>query len=148
MVYTDIVNGFSVANHSKYGKIYIKHMDNNISSDIDYQRKFYFEKAKKEGLPTTEEKEDFLVEEGTWADEEKRKVAELEGYAANLKKTQSKLVLKKQIDSISDDIKKAEEELEELLSRKFSLIGLTAEIYSNKKINEYYIFQTVFKDPK
>ena len=148
MIYTDIVNGFSVVNHSKYGKFYIRHMDNDISSDIDYQRKFYLEKAKKEGLPTTKEKEDFLVEEGTWANEEKRKVLELEGYIENLKKTQSKLVLKKQIDSISNDIKKAEEELIELTNKKFSLIGLTAELYSNKKVNEYYIFQTVFKETK
>ena len=148
MIYTDVVNGFSLADHTKYGKFYIKHMDNGISSDIDYQRKYYLEKAKKEGLPTTKEKEDFLVEEGTWANEEKRKVSELEGYIENLKRTQSKLVLKKQIDSISDDIKKAEEELSELIEKKLSLIGLTAEVYSNKKVNEYYIFQTVFKDPK
>ena len=146
MIYTDVVHGYSVIHHSKYGKYYVKHMDNDISSDIDYKRKFYYEKAKKEGLPTTEEKEDFLVEEGTWADEEKRKVGELEGYIENLKKTQSKLVLKKQIDIISDDLKKAQEELTELLSKKASLVGLTAELYASKKVNEYYIFKTIFKD--
>ena len=148
MIYTDVVNGFSVASHPKHGVFYIKHMDNNISSDIDHKRKLYFEKAKKEGLPTTEEKEEFLVKEGTWADEEKRKVGELESYVENLKKTQSKLVLKKQIDVISNDIREAEEELSELMEKRFSLIGLTAEIYSTKKVNEHYVFQTVFKDSK
>ena len=146
LVYTDVVDGYTMADNTSFGVFYIQHMDNRISSDIDYKRKLYFDKAKKEGLPTTEEKEEFLVEEGTWADEEKRKMAELESYIDNLKKTQSKLVLKKQIDSISNDIERAEKEFQELTEKKFSLIGLTAELYSAKKVNEYYIFETIHKD--
>ena len=146
MIYTDIVDGYTAVENEKFGAFYIRHMNNRVSSDIDYRRKSYFDKAKGEGLPTAEEKEEFLLEEGTWADEEKRKLAELENYVENLTKTREKLVLKKQIDSVTDDLEKARGELGEITDKKFSLIGLTAELYAAKKVNEYYIFETIYKD--
>ena len=40
------------------------------------------------------------------------------------------------------------EELQQKQAEKSQLIGYTADTYSSKKINEYYVFATTYKDKK
>lgn len=146
MIHLDIINGQSAAKHGKYGTFFVKHLDNRGSCDIDYIRKEHLAKAKAQKLPTTEEREQQLIEDESWTDKESRRVDELKVYAKNLRVTMGKLVLKKQIDTMSEDINKAEKEILELVMKRDELIGMTADKYANKKVNEHYIYRTSFKD--
>ncbi len=142
----DILRGFSKVYDSSYGDFYVKHLDNFDSEEIDEKSQEYKNHAKKQGLPSTKEKLEQLKKDGSWTEEEERKINDLEKLINNLKITKSKFILKAQIDQIQKQIEDTETELLELNIEKSSLIGYTSDVYANKKINEYYVLTTSYKD--
>ena len=65
---------------------------------------------------------------------------------SNLQITKSKTLLKAQIDQVQQQIKDTEKELQALKLEKASLIGYTSDVYASKKINEFYVLTTSYKD--
>jgi len=144
----DILKGYTKAYHEDYGDFYIKHLDIFDSEEIDEKDDHYKTHAASKGLPTTEEKIKQLKEEGSWGDKEEREISDLNLTLRNLQKTKTKLVLKSDIENIESQIKSTKEELQQKQAEKSQLIGYTADTYSSKKINEYYVFATTYKDKK
>lgn len=132
----------------QFGTFYIKHIDVFDSEDIDEKNEEYFVYAKDKGLPTEKEKLKQLEEDGIWGKEKQKEIDDLVDYIKRLKINKSKFFLKAQIDSVAEQIKNEEENLHKILSEKIENVGLTAENFAAKKINEYYIFKTLYKDKK
>ena len=145
-VFADIVRGYSVAYDDKFGKIYVKHLNSFDSSDLETEKEQYFEKAKRMGVPTEAEQEKMLLEQGLWSEDQEKAIAEQKVFTENLKRQKSKLYLKSQIEVLKKEIAKAEEKLKELELEKLQLIGNTCETFAAKKINEYYMYISVFED--
>jgi hypothetical protein len=64
----------------------------------------------------------------------------------NLKRQKGKLYLKSQIEALKKEIDKAQQKLEKLQAEKDGMMGHTCERFAAKKINEYYMYMSVFKD--
>lgn len=105
-----------------------------------------FNKAKKQGLLTKEEKENLILENGEWDKNNEKKIEDLNKLIDGLKITLNKIFIKKQKDLLIKDLEKAKKELNILINKKNELIGLTAEIYANKKINEFYMLEMLYKN--
>lgn len=142
----DILRGFSKVSDTSYGDFYIKHLDNFDSEEIDEKGEEYKNHAIKQGLPSTKEKLKQLKQDESWTDEEERKIGDLEKMVTNLQITKSKTLLKAQIDQVQEQIKETEKELQALKLEKASLIGYTSDVYASKKINEFYVLNTSYKD--
>ncbi len=142
----DILRGFSKVHDTSYGDFYIKHLDNFDSEEIDEKGEEYKNHAIKQGLPSTKEKLEQLKQDESWTDEEERKINDLEKMISNLQITKSKTLLKAQIDQVQQQIKDTEKELQALKLEKASLIGYTSDVYASKKINEFYVLTTSYKD--
>jgi hypothetical protein len=146
-LYLDIIKGYSL--YREEGALisfYIKHLDMGSSSEIDSIYQECYEKAKKEGLPTEEEQLKYLNKEELWTKEEESNLQNKESLVQGLKLSKSKVYLQAQIDYFREEIQKEEEELEKMRVEKAQFIGFTAESYANKKVNEFYIYITVYKD--
>lgn len=146
IVFSEIIKGYSKKNIDGFGALFFKHINNQDSADIDIYNQQFFEKAKNMGLPTIKDQEEYLIKEGLWEEKKNKRIFELEKFITNLKITKSKLFLKAQIDQLNEEIEKNELELKSLKFEKKDLIGFTAEDYTSKKINEYYMFVSLFKD--
>ena len=144
----DILRGYSKVYNSSYGDFYVKHLDTFDSEEIDEKAEEYKNHAIKQGLPSTKEKLEQLKQEESWTDEEDRKISDLEKMITNLQITKSKTLLKAQIDQVKQQIQDTEKELQTLKVEKATLIGYTSDVYANKKINEYYVLTTSYKDKK
>ena len=144
----DILRGYSKVYNSSYGDFYVKHLDTFDSEEIDEKAEEYKNHAIKQGLPSTKEKLEQLKQEESWTDEEDRKISDLEKMITNLQITKSKTLLKAQIDQVKQQIQDTEKELQTLKLEKATLIGYTSDVYANKKINEYYVLTTSYKDKK
>jgi hypothetical protein len=142
----DILRGFSKVTDTSYGDFYIKHIDNFDSEEIDEKGEEYKNHAIKQGLPSTKEKLKQLKQDESWTDEEECKINDLEKMISNLQITKSKTLLKAQIDQVQQQIKDTEKELQALKVEKASLIGYTSDVYASKKINEFYVLNTSYKD--
>lgn len=145
LLFIDILNGYTLA-FFKDQKIYYKHNTSFDSGDVDYRREDFVRKAKNNGLPTEKEKEEYLIKEKLWSEDKNKEIANIKSYVLSLKTTKSKLFKNDDIDYINKQIKEENFKLISLLSERKDLLGFTVEDYANKKINEYYMFNSLFKD--
>jgi len=148
IIFSEIIKGYSKKNIEGIGTLFFKHINNHDSADIDIYNQQFSDKAKAMGLPTSKEQEDYLIKEGLWSEDKNKRIIELQKFISNLKTTKSKLFLKAQIDQINNEIDKNDAELKALKYEKKDLIGYTVEEYTFKKINEYYMYVSLFKDEK
>lgn len=143
---SEILNGYSSLNSKKFGKIFIRHFTPLESSIFDTKKSELIEEAKKRGLQTSQESEEILKNLELWDDKKNKEIKEIENYLSILKRTKQKQILQAQIDLYNKTISEEENKLNELLTKKSNLIGLTVETWSEKKLSEFYIYKSFFKD--
>ena len=145
-VFVEALNGYSSEEIPKFGKVYIKHMDYFTSQDIDEKKDYYMDVAVKKGLPTTKQKEKEIIDNKLWDTAKDKKIEELAEFLRGLNSAKSKYLLKADIDRSKAEIERTEKEINEIAGEKAELIGFTADLYASKKVNEYYIYSTSYKD--
>ena len=144
--YMDILRGFTKTKVDKFGEFYFKHLDLFASEEIDERKREYEEYAVNQGLPTEEEKIKELIKDELWSAEKDKEIEDLESLISSLKETKAKFYLKRDIDNIQRQVDEETEKLQTLQTQRIELVGFTTDSYSTKKINEFFIFNTSFKD--
>ena len=145
ILFVDILKGYTIA-YYKNNKLYFKHNTSIDSGDIDHIKQEFIEKAKKNGLPTEQQKEEYIIKEKLWSIESNEEIKKIKSYISGLKQTKSKLFKNDDIAQMNKQINEENIKLFTLMAEKKDLLGFTVEDYANKKINEYYMFNSLFKD--
>jgi hypothetical protein len=144
-VYHQIKKGYSET--SLLGKkVFIKHATAEDSALIAKEKEKFDKKSKKLGVMSEFELLDFLQKNGSWSKEEEAFLGKTEKEILGLKKTRDKMILKKHKDAIDDKIKKLEKDAKSNRKKRDSLVRNTSEEYSEKKSNEFFIRNSLFKD--
>ena len=143
--FVDILKGYSLS-YYKNNKLYFKHNTSFDSGDIDQVRQEFIEVAQKKGLPTEDQKEEYIILEDLWSKDKSEEIKNLKFDISNLKQTKSKLFKNEDINEFNKQIDVKKLELINLISERKELLGFTVEDYATKKINEYYMFNSLFKD--
>lgn len=144
-IFSDIIKGFSEYN-SIFGKVFFKHSNQIDSAEIENRAAEYSEIAKEDGLPTSEEQEKFIIEQGLWSNKQNSELKDLQYFLAGLKLTREKVTRKADIRNIASEILDTESKINILTTEKNRLLGLTVEAYTNKKIFDYNLFYILYKD--
>ena len=142
----DILKGYSKT-YLNDKLIYIKHMDSLSSGEVDLKKEEFYHKALKNKLPSLSDQEAYILKEELWSEDKNKEIQKIKEYLTGLKKTKLKLFREKELKAINEQINNEEKKLLNLNLEKKELIGFTAEDYANKKINEYYMFISLYKDP-
>ncbi len=145
VAYLDILNGYTPI-ETDYNKGYIKHLTVYDSIDTDKSYQNSFEKAKNMGLPTMKEQLEYLTSEGLWGKDKDGEIAQLQGYTETLMETKSKMFLDSQIQDVKKTIEENQVKLHDLRIRRGELVGFVAETYAEKRSNEYFMYQVLYKD--
>ena len=145
LLFVDILKGYTET-YYRNNKVYLKHNTSFDSGDIDSKKQDFIRKAQKNGLPTEEEKEKYLILENLWSKEKNDEIKKIKLYISNLKTTKSKLFRNEEIESINNQVIEQNLKLIELVSERKELLGFTVEDYANKKVNEYYMYNSLYKD--
>lgn len=145
LLFVDILKGYSLS-YYKSNKLYFKHNTSFDSGEIDHLKEEFIEKAKKNGLPTENQKEEYLILENLWSKENNEKINKLKSDISTLRQTKSKLFKSDDINEFNRQIDQKKLELITLAAERKDLLGFTVEDYANKKINEYYMFNSLFRD--
>ena len=141
----DAIGGFSKIQVSGRD-LFIRHLDLITSSESDEIGYRYYNKAIEQGLNSEKERLDYLLENKEWTAKDDEDIRDAKIYLSGLRATKSKLMLPSQVKDIKVTIDEAEEKLAKLEARKANIIGLTAEIFAQKRTNESLIFGSTFKD--
>jgi len=144
-VYKDILNGFSV--FKKDGEtFFIKHFTEIDHGWVQEYKRDCFERAKEKGLATHEEQLKLICDQKLWTMEKEKELDYWTMEISNLQVTRNKLVLDNQKKQVSKQIKEYEEKIAEYTEERIELMGLTCESFADKKVNEYYMFYSLYKD--
>ena len=145
-LYRDIIFGYSEFRlESNKNKIFVKHLNELETGESERKFNEFLYAARESGLKTEEEAVAFLIAEGVWSEENEQQIKELTSKLSQLHLTKSKLLIKSQSALIQEEIEPIEKELTVLNYQKQESIGMTAEIFANKKISELTLQRSMFK---
>lgn len=144
-IYYDIINGYSLYNDNKKSFV-IKHFDLKDLNLVNKKRIEIESKALKLGLLDEKNQINNLIEKDNWSQDKEDQIIETRQYLKDLKYTKSKLVITKDLDNINKQIEEAQEKINKFLKEREELLGTTLESYTDKKINEYYVYISLYKD--
>lgn len=143
----EILNGYSTISSPSFGKIFVKHFSNLDNSEIEEKYSEIYTLAVENELPTLEIREKEILDGPYWTEEKNRRIKDLESFIPNLRLTKTKLIRDLDKAAIQKQIEDAENETLKLKLIKNTLIGVTAETFTNRKVNEFFIYQALFTGP-
>lgn len=141
----EVFNGFSVFD-SKFGPVYIKHFHALDSAKILLNSKHYFEDAKKRGMPTEQEVLDDLIKEDMWSEDQDAKIKDNKEKILSRNKVIASIKIPSKLEEYKKETEVLKSKTEELEREKISLLGTTAEVYSNKKAQKEFLESLLFLD--
>ena len=141
----EIFNGFSVFG-SKFGPIYIKHFHALDSSKILLNSKHYLEDAKKRGMPTEQEVLDDLIKEGMWSEDQDAEIADNKETIRSRNNVIASIKITSKLEQYKKETEVIKSKTQELEREKISLLGTTAEVYSNRKSQQEFLESLLFFD--
>jgi len=144
ILFGDVIKGFSSTKYLN-SVLYLKHLNIIDNIEVEHKKYLYFNEAQSKGLPTKDEKEAYLLKENLWTDKKNEEINKLKNLISNLKISKSKAFRQTDVDFFKKEISKEQFKLNQILIEKNELIGYTAEDHANKKVNEYFIFCSLFK---
>ena len=100
VTFSEILRGFSLVESPTFKTVRIKHFNNFDSAELDIKNRFFFEKAKSQGLPTRKEKIDFLIENDTWTEEKNVEILRIKTTLSGLETTKKKVFLQAHIHTL------------------------------------------------
>jgi hypothetical protein len=143
-MFIDISKGFSVGKFD--GKeIKIKHLNLEDQAKIDTFRQEYYDYAVKRGIPKEEDRLRVLDKQGFWTKTDEDKIFYSKDFITRLNATLNKIAVPSQRKALEDQIRDEQKKLNDLQEEKYGFVGKTAEIYANKRLNEYFIFYSMRK---
>lgn len=145
LLFFDICNRYSRI-IDKDQHIYIKHYGEFDSGAFEEYFFEYYEKARKNGLPTYDEKEKLLISENYWTEEQEKELKYKKEKLEKLDKIYGGLFLKSHIDKSKKEITELKKEVKILSDEKKDLMGIYAESYAQSKVDFIYILNSFYKD--
>jgi len=143
IIFAEVIKGFSYISVESLGELKVRHLTNLDAAGIDIIRNKYFLKAKRKGLPDLKTRLEELDKEGSWKESDEKSLDEQKSFVSNLYQTKGKLFLERDIQEVQKKIDLAEAKIHRNYLRKSELLGLTCELYADKKISEYYILYSI-----
>ena len=147
-IYLDIIKGYSQIDSKQFGSFFIKHFNNLDAAELEQKEEEFYQEGLEKGLNVEKKQLEYLKENGIFGEEEEREIREIKNFIDNLRLSKTKVHIISLVDQLEENIKKEETKLRKKTQEKENLIGFTAEKYSTKKFNQYYIFKSIFKNKK
>jgi hypothetical protein len=144
-VFTDIINGYSTTEINGK-KVFVKHFNVVDDTIVEYYKDLKYQEGLERGLKREEDQIKFLLEKGLWTEDNETELIQFQYYLDRLKDDLKVAWLPSQVKSKKEDITNAEIQYYQKLEVKESLIGLSADRYANKQSNNFYIFNSLYKD--
>lgn len=141
---SDILKGYS---YDKSNKMYIKHL--RLDDYVDYEEKYdeYFDKLRKRGVETKDELMARVISKNLWSEKKDLEMEELKSSMEVAQETYDKLMLLDQKEAQKKFLDESTYKYNLMALERESFVAKSCENLANKKLNEYYVISSLFKDP-
>ena len=143
--YAEVCRGYSEAKW-RDETVYIKHLTIFDQTEIDVLQDQAFDEAVNKGVATEKDRLKWLEDKGMWKRVDENKLNGQRSYIEGLEKSKSKAALKIQVEALDKQLAEGRLKLAEDVEKRRRLIGLTAELVAEQKVQYEYIRLSFFKD--
>lgn len=144
-IIAEIFDGVTVLN-SSFGPIYVRHFGQLELRRTFSQKRKFLKNASSRGLMTEKESLDLLYADEMWSEEAEESIVKKRQFIENLNKGLTRIKIPSKREQHKKMIKKEMEILENLENERAELLGLTAEKYAQKKVNQRFFENLLFED--
>lgn len=145
--YSEIISGFSITSTADK-QIYVKHFSPLDNLELDFLYTDYYKKVAEQGYPTEKQRLELLEKDRLWTAGDENNISLLKTNINGLLTAKKKAFLKRDIDSIHEQIKEQENLLQQSVFKRERLIGPTVEKFTRKKMDAYLIGKSFYADPQ
>lgn len=145
LIYSEILREYSPIFYNNQF-IYIKHLNQLDISLVDIKRQEYIEYFQSKGILSSKDKLKEIIKDGLWTEAKDKEIDEVKSFILNLEHTKKKHSIKKDRDLVDKEIEKYNERFYKLVIEKDKLMGKTADVRAHRRVTEYYIFISLYKD--
>ena len=143
-IWGDILQGFSYLEDQK---VYVKHLGDVEHGKISTIQTELIMKFLKMGVPTRQERLDFITKESQeWNQDDEDEITSYEYFITDNAPNYERLVIGSQKKHLKKLLDENKSKLREKKEKKELLIGAVAETKAEKIANTYYIYFAFFKD--
>jgi hypothetical protein len=146
LIFSELINGFSIENSEKFGDLYIKHQSHLDSIKIEKQYSYFFSRAIEQNIPTNKNREKIIISEGLWTKKEEDDFNNTKEFIRGARENLSREFLYSKRKTWRKEIADSENHLDALFIKKDYLIGSTAEKYANQQAFHFQIVSSFYKD--
>lgn len=143
-IYRDILLGYS-SDYLDDKLVYVKHFDNFDQGIVDCKYLELYYRASID-LITEKEKLSELEKSGDWTPADDNWVLEWRDYVERLRKTRDHPLNTSMREATIKSIEVEQAKIDDKLNKKAKLLGVTAESWASRRVNEFYIFLSLYKD--
>lgn len=144
-VFASIVKGYSPASY-RGCEVFIRHLSVHEQSLIDTVYLEAHKHAIDKGLIDEAKRLDILQLSGEWVESDEQFLESQKLYIKGLFDTKKNLAYHSQFEQVNNQIADAQKAYTEKAKQKFQLLGMTAESYAKRKLNQSYAFHSFYKD--
>jgi len=131
--FSEIVYGFSIFHHDN-SKRFLKHFSTIDSLEIDFLYSENYKKVAAKGYPTEQQRLEQLEKDKLWTKVDENNMEGVRAAIKNFLLVKRKAFLKRDIESINQQIEEQEKILKEMLFKRETLIGATVEKFARKNV--------------
>lgn len=143
--FVDICRGYSQTVYNG-APLYIRHLSHSDHIEYDLKQSEYEERARAQGAKTEEERLAELRAMGKWTEAKEVEIARQRDTIVRFEDTIRNTPQPSIAQSLGEQLTGERKKLADMLTEKASLIGMTAEVYAQRMINDYYIVTNLFSD--
>ena len=144
-IIAEIFDGVTVLN-SSFGPIYVRHFGQLELRRTFSQKRKFLKDASSRGLMTEKESLDLLYADEMWSKDSEESIVKKRQFIENLNNGLTRIKIPSKREQHKKMIKKEIEILENLENERAELLGLTAEKYAQKKVNQRFFENLLFED--
>lgn len=146
-LYRDIIFGYSETRIGEFKeKVFLKHLDELDAGMTDREYDDYLFIAQEKGLKTEKQALSFMIDQDLWSEEKEQDLKSSRETLKTLESTKKKLIIRSQLASLEREIKPIKEKVYLLSHERTENMGLTAEGFASKKVNEFMVQKAFYKD--
>lgn len=142
---SDILRGFSVFEIGTQ-KVYIKHLGLRDSVDFEEIYEKYYNMLQRKGVESEKEILEKFHKQNLWSEEKEIEIQKLKQELDVAQNTLDKIFIKEQAKEVKKYVEETKKKYALAFNIKWGFIKHSREVLTNKKVNEYYIIKSLYKD--
>ena len=145
--FSDVCRGYSASVYQST-PVYVRHLSHREHGDFEETQERFRQEALSKGALSETDKLADLIKRGFWSQDREDDIARQRESISQFEQGKRTMIVPSMIRRQEEQIKEQKDKLIKMLGERMEKMGVTAEVYAQQRLNDYYILHNMFSDNK